>query len=40
MRQELEKTEDSLDRLSLCIENIKKNSNEIDDTLRPKREEI
>lgn len=40
MREELEKTEDSLDRLSGSIDKIKNMSEKIDDTLKPKREEI
>lgn len=40
MRQELEKTENDLEKLSASIENIKTVSSKIDDTLRPKREEI
>lgn len=40
MREELEKTEDSLDQLANSIENIKNTSQKIDETLKPKREEI
>lgn len=40
MREELEKTEKDLDRLSFSIGNIKTISTQIDDTLKPKRDEI
>lgn len=40
MREELEKTEESLDKLASSMDNIKSISEKIDETLKPKREEI
>ena len=40
MREKLEKTERDLEKLSSSIDKIKNVSEVIDDTLRPKREEI
>ena len=40
MREELEKTEQDLDKLTNSISNIKNTSTYIDDTLKPKRDEI